>query len=163
MIKEKQEDVIIYPLKTIEPRINEIRVIDKDVYVDLGLSKLLPINVMGDGIRKLLSLIANIYQCKNSLIVIDEIDNGFHFTAMKSLWRTVIESARINNVQRFISTHNIDSIRGIQQVLGETNYIDMQKNVAAHKLIKSDDDIVSAVTYNYDHLDFSINQEIEVR
>ncbi|MDE7475635.1 MAG: hypothetical protein K2M71_08415, partial [Duncaniella sp.] len=71
--------------------------------------------------------------------------------------------ARDNNVQLFASTHNIDSLKGLNNVLGEAAYSSYQKKVSAFKLLKDKNGKVTGLRYDYPSFQYSINQELEMR
>ena len=78
---------------------------------------------------------------------------------MCSLWKVLINAAVINNTQLFITTHDVDSIKGLRDA-ALASYKDI---VAAFKLLKTNGDELKAYHYSLESLDYSINQEIEVR
>lgn len=163
IIANKKEDHILSSLRKIEPSIKDIQLVGQEILVDIGAQQRLPINMMGDGLRKLLMIIISIYRCRDGVLLIDEIDNGFHFSAMKVLWQAILSAAKDNNVQLFASTHNIDSLKGLSQVLKDKGYTCFQKDVGAFKLIKTDSGDVTAIKYDYESFQYSINQELEMR
>ncbi|MDE6337414.1 MAG: ATP-binding protein [Muribaculaceae bacterium] len=163
IIVNKQENEILEPLREIDPNIRDIQLVGSDVLVDIGAKQRLPFNMMGDGLRKLLTIIVSIHQCKDGVLLIDEIDNGFHFSAMKVLWKAILKAAVENNVQLFISTHNIDSIKGLASILSDSNYQRYQKEVAAFKLLRKNDGEVIALKYDYPSFIYSVNQQQEMR
>lgn len=74
--------------------IKDIVLSQNEVLVDVGLNKRIPINVMGDGARKILSILTTIYECRNGIVLIDEISNGFHYSVMKALWQTILLASK---------------------------------------------------------------------
>lgn len=163
IIVNKQESEILKPLQEIDPDIKDIQLVGSEILVDIGANQRLPINMMGDGLRKLLTIIVAIHQCKDGVLLIDEIDNGFHYSAMQVLWKAILKAAVENNVQIFISTHNIDSIKGLASVLSDTTTADYQQEVGAFKLIKKTDGEVIALKYDYPSFIYSVNQRQEMR
>ena len=159
ILQNKDEHFIVEGLKLIEPRVKDFIFTDKEMLVDVGLSKRIPVNMMGDGARKIVSLLTAVYDCKDGALLIDEISNGFHYSVMCSLWKVLINAAVINNTQLFITTHDVDSIKGLRDA-ALTSYKDI---VAAFKLLKTNGDELKAYHYSLESLDYSINQEIEVR
>ena len=103
------------------------------IMVDVGFPKLLPINLMGDGIRKIFSLLVLMYISRDGIILIDEIDNGFHYSAMRQLWSAILISAKEFNTQVFATTHNEDSIRGLVQSVSNQDI--SQNLISAYKII----------------------------
>ena len=163
IVANKKEQKVLSILQEIEPRIKDIQLVGTELLVDIGESQRLPINMMGDGLRKLLFIIVSIYQCRNGLLLVDEIDNGLHFTAMEVLWKAVLKASADNNVQLFATTHNIDSLKGLAKVLKQPEYSEYCSDVCEFKLIKKDDASVVAVKYDYDSFEYAVNQELEIR
>ena len=93
--------------------------------------------------------------------MIDEIDNGLHYKSMPTLWRTIISLAKTYDVQLFITTHNIDSIKALSKVLGDD--ADFRNDCNIYTLRKKTDGEVLAVRSSYDQLDYMINQEMDLR
>ncbi len=154
---------IIDILRRVDNRIVSLDYIDKDVYVDLGFGKLVPINVMGDGIRKLLGIIVSMYECKDGMLFIDEIDNGFHYSLTSLLWQTVLESAKNLNVQVFASTHSIDSLQGLADITSKNKVDNMRDKTACYYLQTMDAGIIKSYQYNADKFEFLLNQGEEIR
>lgn len=159
ILKNKDEDFIIEGLRFIEPRVKDFIFTEEGIFVDMGLEKRIPINMMGDGVRKIVSLLTVIYDCKDGIVLIDEISNGFHYSVMSNLWNVIIKAAIKNNTQLFITTHDYDSIKGLRDTA--LNIYD--ENVATFKLLRTSDDELKALHYSLESVDYSINQEIEIR
>lgn len=160
--EEKQDKFIINVLRQIEPKIKSVDVLDSAVYVDIGLERLIPINLLGDGIRKLLAIVTAMYTCRDGAIFIDEIDNGMHFSSLSSLWKSVIITAKELNVQVFATTHSIESLQMLSKLLEEDDK-GYRESVNCYTLRHGTDDDVKAYDYPYDKFQFAINQEIEIR
>jgi AAA15 family ATPase/GTPase len=159
ILQNKDEHFIVKGLQLIEPRVKDFVFTDNEVLVDIGLAKRIPVNMMGDGARKIVSLLTAVYDCKDGALLVDEFSNGFHFSVMCDLWKVLINAAIRNNTQLFITTHDTDSIKGLRDA-ALNKYNDF---VAAFKLMKTSDDELKAYHYSLESLDYSINQEIEVR
>ncbi len=159
ILQNKDEHFIIDGLKLIEPRVKDFIFTDKEMLVDVGLARRIPVNMMGDGARKIVSLLTAVYDCKDGALLVDEISNGFHYSVMCNLWNVLINAAIRNNTQLFVTTHDVDSIKGLRDAALE-NYKDI---VSAFKLLKTGDDELKAYHYSLESLDYSINQEIEIR
>ncbi len=159
ILQNKDEHFIVEGLKIIEPRVKDFIFTDKEMLVDIGLSKRIPVNMMGDGARKIVSLLTAIYDCKDGALLVDEISNGFHHSVMCNLWKVLINASIRNNTQLFITTHDTDSIKGLRDAALD-KYNDI---VAAFKLLKTSEDELKSYHYSLESLDYSINQEIEVR
>jgi len=163
VIENKKKDLIIDSLKNIDVRINDISIVRNRVMIDVGLSKLMPIEVLGDGIRKVLKIILFLYESRDGILLIDEIDNGLHFSSMPILWSAIIETAKLFNVQVFATTHNIDSLKALKSVLETSDYTSEQENTACYRLRHADNDELVAFRYDFEKFGFAIDMEHEIR
>lgn len=159
ILQNKDEHFIVEGLKVIEPQVQDFIFTDNEMLVDIGLSKRIPVNMMGDGARKIVALLTAMYDCKNGALLIDEISNGFHYSVMSNLWQVLIKAATRNNTQLFITTHDIDSIKGLRDAAINNSH----DNIASFKLLRTKDDQLKAYHYTTSNLDYSLTQEIEVR
>jgi AAA15 family ATPase/GTPase len=163
IIENKQKDIVVNNLSRIDSKITDIAIIRNRVLIDVGLNKLIPLEVLGDGVRKLLAIIIAIYKCKDGILLIDEIDNGLHYSSMSVLWDTILYTAKEFNVQIFATTHNIDSLKALKSVLETPEYISEQENVACYRLRHADNDELVAFRYDFEELGLSIDMEHEIR
>jgi len=152
VVKNKDEQFILEALKLIEPNLKDIVLSQDEVLVDIGYDKRIPINMMGDGARKVLSILTTIYECKDGIVLIDEISNGFHYSVMKDVWQTIIASATRNNVQLYATTHDLDSIKGLRAAVLHSD----KEIVACFKLQKTRESELKAYHYSLDSIDYSL-------
>lgn len=155
----KDEAFLSDALRILEPDAKDPIFMENVMLVDAGLSARIPINLMGDGIRKIVSFLTSIYACKDGVLLIDELSNGFHYSVMKPMWEIVFKAAERNNVQIFATTHDIDSIRGFKEAAKNTN----TDYASAFKLHKMENGELRNYHYSFDQLDNAIQQEIEIR
>ncbi len=161
VMKNKAEGYILDALRVVEPKIKDIQVSPMGILVDIGLPQRLPINLLGDGTRKMLAIASIIFECKNGVVLIDEISNGFHYSVMTNLWKVILKAAHDNNVQIFATTHDLDSIKGLSRAIAESEGLN-EDFVSSFKLQKNGEDLV-AYRYSPKQLEFVIEQEIEMR
>jgi len=161
VMKNKDEKFIIDALRLIEPNLKDLVLSQNEVLVDIGLEQRIPINMMGDGARKILSILTTLYECKNGIVLIDEISNGFHYSVMTELWKSVVSAARKNHVQVFATTHDLDSIKGLRNVALDD--AEVLQTAACFKLLRAVNSELKSYHYSIDSIDYSLNQEIEIR
>lgn len=75
------------------------------------LEKLEDLHEQGDGIRSAVAILASLIVNENSLYLIDEPETFLHPPQARQLGRDIVDLSK--NKQCFISTHNIDFIRGV--------------------------------------------------
>ena len=101
-------------LKSISPvPISEMETL---LHGDIGLRKKIPLNLLGDGISKLSSIIMNSFNVKNGVMLIDEIENGFHYTKHKLVWDIIFKLSVDLNIQVFANTHSWEMVTAFQEV-----------------------------------------------
>jgi len=127
------------------------------------LERLVPISIMGDGIRRLIKIIISIADTKDGIVLIDEIENGLHFTSLKTLWKAIIRLASFYNVQIFVTTHNLETLKYLKEVLETEEMSEFQKDVRSYTLRKLDDSSLKAYKYDYDQFGYCVEQGIEIR
>lgn len=161
VFQEKQENVLLDALHVIEPRVRDIVLSGDALMVDMGMPVRLPINVLGDGVRKVLSLVLAIMNCRNGVLLVDEIENGLHYSAMEKLWKIILEIAQRQQVQIFVSTHSYDVLKALSKAKQDQGSDGLA--VSAYKLMRRQDDEISVLTYNTQELAYAMEQNMEVR
>ena len=164
LIVNKQEQKIVEGLKHIDSSIQGIALgVNRMVYVDIGINRLIPLNLLGDGIRRMLNIILSISGVNNGIALIDEIDNGLHFSTLTVLWKTVLEASKQFNVQIFTTTHNYETLKYLKLLLDEPDLHHYQSCVRSITLQRLNDQSIKAYTYTYEKFGYSIDQGIEIR
>ena len=70
----------------------------------------LPLYTYGDGVQRWFNIAGNMTLYKDSIICIDEADTGFHPKIQPKISKNLIGLSGRNNIQLFITTHNIEFI-----------------------------------------------------
>jgi AAA15 family ATPase/GTPase len=128
-----------------------------------GNDTALPLNMYGDGSIKFFRILVEIATSANARLMIDEIDSGIHFSRLKSLWRTTLNSAIQNNTQLFITTHNDECLAYLKEVLEEEEFKHMQSECRCYTMRQLPDGSTKAFKYEFPNFAFAVNQEIELR
>jgi AAA15 family ATPase/GTPase len=77
------------------------------IYVTVPyLAEKIPINFLSSGITKLLALLLGVAHQHGGVVLIDEIENGFYYDRLSSVWALLLEFCKKYNVQVFASTHS---------------------------------------------------------
>lgn len=159
----KDEAFLSEALKVLEPNAQNPVFMDGVMLVDTGMPQRIPINLMGDGIRKIVSFLTSIYACRGGVVLIDELSNGFHYSVMKSMWEIVIRAAIKNDVQIFATTHDEDAIRGFQQAALKVYNEEGHDVASGFKLQRINDDELKSYRFSIAQLGYAMEQETEVR
>lgn len=160
MMKESYN--LIGALRKIEPRLERVRTIFTGdtplLYGDVGLGQMLPLNHMGDGLSRLTSLLLTIANASGGVVLVDEIENGFHYSVLRDVWEAIGEAARRFDTQVFATTHSYECIRAAHEAFEAGDEYDFR----LHRLERADTRIKS-VTYDRDSLTSALKHRLEVR
>lgn len=111
-------------LRTVEPRIINLHFEGgKKPYVLLeNEDDPVPLRSMGDGINRILTIILALVNCENGYLLIDEFENGLHYSVQQKLWEIIFDLAEKLNIQIFVTTHSYDCIETFAEVLNNGKY-----------------------------------------
>jgi predicted ATP-dependent endonuclease of OLD family len=158
---KKQGKQILEILQKIEPGIQDLSVGSDDIlYCDVGFNKLVPINIVGEGINRLLSIVLAIFEASDGIVLIDEVENGFHYSALEFLWEAIFESAREFNVQVFATTHSWENIKSYSSAFEKLK--DKKDNMRLYRLEK-DEERVESISIDHKMLKITIENGLEIR
>lgn len=160
----KQEAEIINIINKTMPNehIKEITIgTDNTLKIDIGYDKLIPFYALGDGITKLFKLLICIYNSQNGIVVIDEVENGFHHSVLVSLWKVIFTAAKEFNVQIFATTHSWECIAAYMEAFEELGLEDDFDNY--YRLEKDKNEEISYVEYFSNELRIALENNFETR
>lgn len=161
LLIQKKLDSVIAILQGIEPQVSDIRMGSGGmIFVDIGKKNLLPINIMGDGMRRVLAFLATISDMKNGIVLLDEIENGLHYSSLSVLWKAIFTACKEYNVQLVATTHSYECIESFSKTYQE---IEPQGDEIRLFRIDREDDKHNVVTFNNEILRAGIEKEFEVR
>ncbi|XVJ52215.1 MAG: AAA family ATPase [Vampirovibrio sp.] len=116
----KEYRQIMESLKRIEPNLENI--VNKECILNKnGETIYLPFHVMGDGFNKLFFLTVVLHHVKKDrhFLLFDEIENGFHWSVQKDMWRMILQAAKDDGTQFFFTTHSYEVLESLNAVLQE--------------------------------------------
>jgi|ERR1043166_442385 predicted ATPase len=157
-----RQDEVIGILRLIEPRLKNLAISTSDgpamIYGDIGIGRRVPMSQMGEGMVRLLSLVLEITNASGGAVLIDEVENGLHYSVLTKVWRAIGEAARRSDTQIFATTHSWECIRAAHEAFLDSNTYGLR----LHRLERSGEGVKS-VTYDKGTLDTSVEMNLEVR
>lgn len=164
LIRAKKVDQLnlIEILKIVEPRLKQLNVVPSAgssmIYGDIGLDQLLPISLMGDGMSRIMNMLLRIANASGGIVLIDEIENGLHYSMLENVWRVIDKAARTFNTQVIATTHSYECIREAHNAFSQND----DYGFLLHRLDRIKDRVES-VTYDRETLEAAIAANFEVR
>jgi AAA15 family ATPase/GTPase len=162
LAQQDRENEVIDFLKIIEPRLEGLKIIKEGAISAVhgklkGIPRTVPINFMGEGMEKLLSLIVAIAHSPNRIIFLDEIENGLHYSVLPKVWEALGKALRKYDCQLITTTHSYECLRSAYEGLSEMP--DDFRYIRLHR--KGED--VSAKLSNYEMIGTAMKTKLEVR
>jgi ABC-type multidrug transport system ATPase subunit len=87
---------------------------------DIGIGRLIPLPLLGEGTVRLLEILLAISTTRDGVVLIDEIENGLHYSVLKKVWKAIAQYARKSNSQIVTTTHSWESIEAAREKMGST-------------------------------------------
>lgn len=80
------------------------------------VSRPVPLNSLGDGMLRVLQLALKLFPAKGGFLLIDEFENGLHYSVQEKIWALLFEMAERLDIQVFATTHSWDCIESFTKV-----------------------------------------------
>jgi hypothetical protein len=129
------------------------------VCCDIGLPRLVPLGLAGDGLTRLLSIVLAMVNAQHGLVLIDEIENGIHYSVQEAFWRAIAEAAKDLDCQVVATTHSHEfllaahaGLRGLFEP--DFRYIRLDRKPSGE---------TTAKTFDYETLGAALEARLEVR
>ena len=116
-----------------------------------------PLRSFGDGMNRLFGIVLSLVNARGGILLVDEFENGLHYTIQLDAWRLIFRLARTLDVQVFATSHSWDAIETFQKAASEA-----PEEGALVRLIRNGEDIAATV-FTEGELAIATRDRIEVR
>lgn len=119
VIKKNEHSDINSLLNDLDPNILGVEIITTEdggrpkIAVRLKTGSLIPMSVLGDGLRRALSIAIGLRTAANGLLLIDEIEAALHVSALDRVYQWLDNAASSFSVQVFATTHSLEAIDAV--------------------------------------------------
>ena len=162
LAKRRLKDTVIEQLRHFDSRITTLEILNNVAYVGLeGINQLLAVNMQGDGLRRYLNIVAASANPMNNILLIDEIENGLHYSAYKKLWEAIFALATTTNKQVFVTTHSKETLSHLNEMLEE--HPEYQQGMRLYTLAKTPIKGHQAYKYTFEGLSGACENDVELR
>lgn len=159
---ENQLDFVIEMVREIEPRIKGLSVIPvssvNEIYADIGLKRKIPLKLAGDGIAHLLSFILAIANTPKGIVLIDEIENGLHYSIQAKVWEFLMRLVKKFDCQVIATTHSYGMLQAAHETFKDNNRADFR-----YIRLERNSGIVKGITFSPKQLSKALGLNMEVR
>ena len=78
--------------------------------MDLALKEMIPVTQMGQGFNRLLNIYSEVIASEVNVLLIDEIENGLHYSVMPQVFEGLFNAVKELDIQIFATTHSWECI-----------------------------------------------------
>ena len=162
IIKNRKKDSLVNLLREFDNNIYTIEYLPEGIFIGYNNIKgLMPISMLGDGLRRYLCIISAIANEDNNIILLDEIDNGVHYSSYNTLWRNIFVLAKKYDKQLFVTTHSKEVLHSLYDTLnGENSLRDLASIYTIEQTNKGEN---KSYRFGFEGLEQAIENNIEIR
>lgn len=144
LYKLDKTEYIIDAFRIFIPSILDVRSADPNrpsLYLKEKGKKPLPISSFGDAINRMAEFVIRIINSRGGVVLIDEIENGIHYSHHKEVWAALFKLAKLFDVQLFATSHSLEMIRAFNEVAmtegfeEDAQYIEMFRSARSGEIV----------------------------
>jgi AAA15 family ATPase/GTPase len=155
IIREFEHLVFVQNERSIPNRIAKVKL--------SNLPRPVPLKSLGDGMLRVLQIAIKLVSAQGGFLLIDEFENGLHYSKQKEIWALLFEMAEKLDIQVFATTHSWDCIESFSKVAFENETTEGVLFRMGRSAKTSNKGQVIATVYDKERL-YNITQaDIEVR
>ncbi len=144
-----ESEIILEALQIIDQSIEEIKTYASKpnmLYLRKKDEKrFMPLNDFGDALQKIVRYIITLTTFEQNdlprCLLIDEIENGLHYTAQEEFWKMLFRLAKQYKIQIFATSHSLEMMTAFNKVAYQTEfeqdavYFELSKTLKTNQII----------------------------
>ncbi|EDN68846.1 conserved hypothetical protein [Beggiatoa sp. PS] len=125
---------------TIE-KVDTFKIGEAALYLKRKDENYMPLLLFGDAMNRIADFILRIVNNKESILLVDEIENGIHYENQEEIWKVLFELCEAYDVQLFATSHSYEMIEAFKNVMIKYNlqeeggYFEMARHPISHEII----------------------------
>jgi len=161
VLSPQEDDIYKIVRDTIQPDLIRLDVGREIVRVRLqDTEKPVPLGTLGDGVYRILLIALSLANAQNSILLIDELELGLHYSALEKLWNMIFKYAQKWDIQVFATTHSQDVLRTFHYVADDEKYINDAQYIRLQINRKGENE---AILFDGERLRESLELQLEIR
>lgn len=163
VVVNKKEGELLEILRRINPRIERIGTRGNSAYLDVGLDKMIPLNMFGSGMIRAANILGYCLSGNVKVLLIDEIENGLHYKGIVPLLKALLILSAREDIQIFATTHSLAILEDLQEVLASDEFAAARSTTNCYVLARDVEGAVRSYRYDYEQFDHCVRNHIEIR
>jgi AAA15 family ATPase/GTPase len=140
----KKSTVILRSFQIIDANIEEVDTFnlgESALYLRSHNEDYMLLSLFGDAMNRIANFVLKIVNTKNSVLLIDEIENGIHYENQEKVWNILFSLCKEYDVQLFATSHSYEMIEAFkncamrEEYQGDASYFEMLKHPVSHQTI----------------------------
>jgi AAA15 family ATPase/GTPase len=121
---DREEEKFEKLLRAVEPKLKTARNIGVEggqrlLHASIeGIPTRMPLSLLGHGVTRVASIFIRALGANAKLLLLDEMEAGLHYSALKDVWRGLKALHESEGTQIFATTHSMDCIEAALEVFG---------------------------------------------
>jgi len=140
----------------------EPQLLDDEMFLRLNLNnpeRSLVSSELGEGTNRYMEILCTLLNNSKGIVLIDEIENGIHYTKLYDIWKAILEIVEKENIQLFVTTHNLESIEALNEASEAMKF----DKISSIKLQKDKDNTIYPVIRNYSSFVATVDSGMDIR
>ena len=156
---DDKDSEVLKAFQVIDPAIESVEsfsIGEPTLYLRKKGEKRLPLPLFGDAINRVADIILKLVNSEHKILLIDEIENGIHYTNQREFWRILFRLAVELDTQIFATTHSLEMLQAFADVGLEPNqecssaYFELARKLKTNQIIGSRLDL-ETLNYALEH------------
>ncbi|MEG4085036.1 ATP-binding protein [Microcoleus sp. POL10_C6] len=141
---DDKDTEVLKAFQVIDPAIESVEsfsIGEPTLYLRRKGEKRLPLSLFGDAINRVADIILKLVNSEPKILLVDEIENGIHYTNQRDFWRILFRLAVELDTQIFATTHSLEMLQAFADVGLEPNqecssaYFELAKKPKTNQII----------------------------
>ena len=141
---DDKDTEVLKAFQIIDPAIESVEsfsIGEPTLYLRKKGEKRLPLSLFGDAMNRVAEIILKLVNNKHKILLIDEIENGIHYTNQRDFWRVLFRLAVELDTQIFATTHSLEMLQAFADVGLEPNqectsaYFELARKLKTNQII----------------------------
>ncbi|MDP3589750.1 MAG: AAA family ATPase [Methylobacter sp.] len=176
IVGTEHEDVVKQALRIILPELDNIYFVQNNKAASSpggsqrtakiklpNLPRPVPLKSLGDGMIRILQLALKLVSAQGGFLLIDELENGLHYSIQEEIWAWLFKVAERLDIQVFATTHSWDCIENFTKVAIANETIEGVLFRMGKSARTSNRGQIIATVYDKDSLHRLTQAEFEIR
>ena len=139
--EQGRDSEVVAVLRILEPRLKRLSIYTTGGHAalraDIGAGRLVPVAFMGEGFARTVAVALAVLSAPGGVVLIDEFENGLHYSALQPLWAALSEAANGANAQVVATTHNRECVVAADAAARER----LSYDLSVYRLERAGDDV----------------------